>query len=422
MTRGGGNHGPPSQRERLPREPRPAAKGSKAPERRRKAPPGARNQSNGTTRTPNPRRRDSPDPRATATDPPGPNHGEGRLRAPRTAAKDPPGPRPAAEGSTGPDHGDGRLRAPRTARRTQRTRTRGRTPSGAPNRATDHEPRTQVTDPGPEPRGRTPSGAPNRGEGPTDPNHGNRTTGPRATATDPPGPEPRGKAPSGVSNRGNGPTGPTTRSRGIHGPRPRGRTPSGAPNRATDPQRTWSHRQPKRHRPPGRRPDGTGSPGSGTEGRGAPPRRRGNAFRKVPPGTLQTRPSLGAPEPSGSASRGAGSAATSGWPASRRQGRTPRGPLARRTHSDRSPSGPRPDQAMHRTRIRPASAGRRSARIPGQSSAVPRGRRGPAARHSSERRREGIRTSLGPSPREYRAVRRWKRRRARNGLCSGAKP
>lgn len=37
-------------------------------------------------------------------------------------------------------------------------------------------------------------------------------------------------------------------------------------------------------------------------------------------------------------------------------------------------------------------------------------------------RREGIGIDMGPSPGKYRAACRWKRRLARNGLRSGAKP
>jgi hypothetical protein len=101
------------------------------------------------------------------------------------------------------------------------------------------------------------------------------------------------------------------------------------------------------------------------------------------------------------------------------------GPLGARRRAGRTgpkPLGAKAHQAMHRTPTRPASAGRRSARIPWPALCGPSGPRGAATRHSSERRREGIRTSLGPSPREYRAVCQWKRRQTRNGLRSGAKP
>jgi hypothetical protein len=256
-----------------------------------------------------------------------------------------------------------------------------------------------------------PSGTLNHATDPPGPDHGDgRLRAPRTarrthraptTGTDAFGrPEPR-----------DGPTGPRPTGKGSFGsPEPRRQTRQGPAAigslKATDPRAGDQTAKAARQRDRRRR------------------RASSEVRRCLPDGALgrpPTRPTLGAHVPSGSANRGADSAATPGWQASRRHGRTPRGPSTRRTHRTEAPRGQGPPgHASDADSTRFGGATKRP--NPWPALCGPSGPRGAATRHSSERRREGIRTSLGPSPREYRAVCQWKRRQTRNGLRSGAMP
>ena len=263
-------------------------------------------------------------------------------------------------------------------------------------------------------------------------------TGPRARATDPPGPDPRGRLlrePRTAATDSPGPhlqqrdpRAPTTGKdafgrpeprEGPIGPRPRGRTLSGAPNRAKDPSGTCSHRQPESHRPSGRRPDGTGSRQRERRQRrassevrrflpegalGRPPSARPS--ERLNPRVRQTEEPTAQPPPGGKRVDGTGGPLGARWRAGR-TGPKPLGAKARSGHASDADST-RFGGATKRLNSWPVLSG-------------PSGPQG-TARHSSERRREGIGTSLGSSPREYRAVCQWKRRQARNGLRSGAMP
>jgi hypothetical protein len=352
--------------------------------------------------------------RATATDPPGPDHGEGRLRAPQTARRTHRAQNRSREIHRAPTTGKDAFGRPKPRDGPIWPRPRRRTPSGAPNRATDHEP--------PNHGSRTHRASELGRRTHRAPNHGDRLLRePRTAATDPPGPHPRqrdppgpdlrGRTPSGAPNRGDGPTGPRPTGKGSFGSsEPQRRTHQGpsanGSRKATDPRAGGQTAQ---------------AAGSGSEGKSVPPRRYGDVFRTAPSGALQRarpseRPRLRArqteeptarPPPGGKRVDGTG------------------GPLGARQRAGRTGPKPlgataRPGHASDADSTRFGGATKRPNPWPALSG--PSGPRGAATRHSSERRREGIRTSLGPSPREYRAVCQWKRRQARNGLRSGAMP